>query len=233
MKGLTEDMRTKRRTLRGGLVVVAALLAGLLIAACGGSSSAAKTSTSKNSASTTTTKSATAARTAFTTCLKQHGVTLPAHAGSGFPFRHGTSTTGAPPTGTTGAGGFGPGGFGGGGFAAGGFANSKFAKAFKDCAAKLGKSGFGFGHGGFRPGAGHVAPHFSTTALKSYVACIRTHGYPSMPEPNTSGKGAVFPASVEKSAAFEKASAACVSILRRAFVPPGSSTTTPATTATT
>ena len=230
MKGLTEDMRTKRRTLRGGLVVVAALLAGLLIAACGGSSSAAKTSTSKAAAATTP-ASATAARTAFTSCLKQHGVTLPAHAG-GFPLRGRTGTTGAPPTGTTG-GGFGPGGFGGGGFAGGGFANSKFAKAFKDCASKLGKSGFGFGHGGFRPGVGHVAPHFSTTALKSYVACIRTHGYPSMPEPNTSGKGAVFPASVEKSAAFKKASAACVSILRRAFVPPASATMTTATTATT
>jgi hypothetical protein len=227
------------------LLILTALIASVAIAACGGSSNSGKTTTSKNAASTSTSKSA-ASRTAFTACLKQHGVTVPAGRG-GFGFRrNGTTTTGAPPAGgfsggngTTPSGtpptGGGGGGFagGGGGFAGGGggFAggNSKFAKAFQACRSKLGSSGFGRGR--FTPGAGgrSFTPHFSATALKSYVSCIRKNGYPSMPEPDTSkGAKAVFPASVEKNAAFQAASRKCQSILFKGFhgTGPGQSTVT-------
>lgn len=235
-------MRSTKRAPRGALVILAMLVASLAIAACGGSSNSGKTTTSKNTASTSTTKSASASRSAFTTCLKQHGVTVPAGRQGGFGFRrNGTSTTGAPPAGgttTTGArpaGGFaggGGGGFGNGGGFAGG--NSKFGKAFQACRSKLGSSGFGegrFGAGG--PGGRHFTPQFSATALKSYVSCIRKNGYPSMPEPDTT-KGAkfVFPASVEKNAEFQAANKKCQSILRQGFGRPaaGQGTTTTSTT---
>ena len=241
-------MRWTKLAPRGALVILTALIASVAIAACGGSSNSGKTTTSKNAASTSTSKSG-ASRTAFTACLKQHGVTAPAGRG-GFGFRrNGTTTTGAPPAGgyaggggngttpggapPTGAGG---GGFagGGGGFAGGGggFAggNSKFAKAFQACRSKLGSSGFGGGH--FTPGSGarRFTPHFSATELKSYVSCIRKNGYPSMPEPDTSkGAKSVFPASVEKNAKFQAASRKCQSVLFKAFrgtIRPGQSTVT-------
>jgi|SRR5579863_6573082 len=249
-------MTSTRRTRRRALLLPAALLASVAIAACGGSGNSggsSKAASSKNAASTTATKSgASARRTAFTTCLKQHGVTLPNRAGGGF-FRRGTSTTGGtsttaggtstngihltqpsgsgseggvpdggPPSGQGGA--AGPIGAGGGrGFPGGGFArgNSKFAKAFQACRSKLPAGSFGpgrFGQGG--TGTRHFAPRFSTAALKSYVACVRKNGYPSMPEPDTSsGATSVFPGSVEKSAKFRAASAKCTSILRQAFRP--------------
>ncbi len=151
-------MRLTKRAPRGALVILAMLVASLAIAACGGSSGAGKTTTSKNAASTSTAKSASAGRSAFTSCLKQHGVTLPTGRQGGFGFRrNGASTTGAPPAGGGGAGPTG-GGFGGGG---GGFAGgtSKFAKAFQACRSKLGSSGFGqgrFGAGG--PGRPQLHP---------------------------------------------------------------------------
>lgn len=242
-------MRWKKRTSRGVLVMLTALVASLLIAACGGSSNSGKTTTSKNAASTSTSKAA-ASPTAFTTCLKQHGVTLPAGRG-GFGFRrNGTTTTGAPPAGGYPGGGGGyPGGGGGypgaggtpptgagafGGGSAGG--NSKFAKAFQACRSKLGSSGFGRGHFGGGAGAGHFTPHFSSTELKSYVSCIRRNGYPSMPEPDTSkGAKSVFPASVEKNAKFQAASRKCQSILFKGFrgtIRPGQSTVTTASSTT-
>jgi hypothetical protein len=225
-------MRWTKHAPRGALVILTALIASVAIAACGGSSNSGKTTTSKNAASASTSKSG-ASRTAFTACLKQHGVTVPAGRG-GFGFRrNGTTTTGAPPAGGVpgGGGGFagGAGGVagGGGGFAGG---NSKFAKAFQACRSKLGSSGFGRGR--FAPGSGarRFTPHFSATALKSYVSCIRKNGYPSMPEPDTSkGAKSVFPASVEKNAEFQAASRKCQSILFKAFrgtIRPGQSTVT-------
>lgn len=232
-------MRWTKRTPRGALVVAAAVLAALVIAACGGSSNSGKTTTSKNAAATSTsTSGASASRTAFTACLKQHGVSLPSGRGR-FGFR-GTSTTpsgtstngitittpggagsgGAPPNG---AGGF-PGGGGGAGPNGAGFAggNSKFAKAFQACRSKLPAGSFGqghFGQGRFGGGTGtrRFTPHFSTAILKSYVACIRKNGYASMPEPKASSNGSFFPASVRSNAQFKTANAKCQSILFRAF----------------
>lgn len=226
-------MRWTKRAPRGALLILTALIASAAIAACGGSSNSGKTTTSKNAASTSTSKSG-ASRTAFTACLKQHGVTVPAGRG-GFGFRgNGTTPGGAPPTGA-GGGGFAGGGFAGGG-GGGGFAggNSKFAKAFQACRSKLGSSGFARGRS--TPGAGgrSFTPHFSATELRSYVSCIRKNGYPSMPEPDTSkGAKSVFPASVEKNAQFQAASRKCQSILFKGFrgTGPGQSTvTTPSST---
>ncbi len=248
-------MRSIGRSQRGALLLVAAVLASLAIAACGGSSNSGKTATSKNAAATSTSSSgASASRTAFTTCLKQHGVTLPSGQGrGGFGFRGGTGTThsgtstngvtittpsgagsgGAPPNG--GGGGAGP--FGGAGPIGGGFAggNSKFAKAFQACRTKLPAGSFGQGRFGGGAGTRGVIPHFSTAALKSYVACIRKNGDSSMPEPSSSSK-TPFPASAESNPKFRAANAKCERVLlRHAFrgtIAPGQSTITTATSTT-
>jgi hypothetical protein len=225
-------MKLTNRAPRGAVVTLVALIAALGVAACGSSSN----NSSKNASVTTTTKSGSGkstSQTALTTCLKQHGVTLPKRR-PGAGFGGGTGTNTAPPTGTTAHGGPGSGGiFGGGGAPGGGFAsgNSKFAKAFEACRSKLGSGagsfGGGFGRSGFRGGArgGPVHAQFSTAALKSFAACVRKNGYKAMPEPNTSGKGAVLPSSVEKNAKFQAASRKCVSILQSGIHARGQSTT--------
>jgi hypothetical protein len=250
-------MRSTGRTRRGALLPVAAVLASVAIAACGGSSNSGKTTTSKNAAATSTSKSS-ASRTAFTTCLKQHGVTLPKGRGGFGRFRGGTGTTpsgtstsgvtittpsgassgGAPPNGGGFPGG-GPGAGGGGGAGpfGGGFAggNSKFAKAMQACRSKLPAGSFGQGRFGRGTGTHRFALHFSTAALKSYVACIRKNGDPSMPEPSSSSK-TPFPASAESNPKFQAANAKCERILlRHAFrgtIAPGQSTIITATSTT-
>lgn len=231
-------MGTTRRRSRLALALIAALLAALVVSACGSSNSGGSSKSASNkTASTTSTSSTSAAgnttsRTAFASCLKQHGVTLPKgfgrfNRGAGAPGT-GTGTTpsgtGSPPSGApNGAAGGGFPGGGGGGFAGGfGAGNSKFAKAFQACRSKLGSSGFGpgrFGRGG-PGGRGGFGLRFSATTLKSYVACIRKNGYAAMPNPNTTGKGSVFPAKVETNAKFKTANVKCETILRRAFRPP-------------
>jgi hypothetical protein len=208
--------------------MLVALTAALGVAACGSSSNNTSSKTTSKSASTTTTKSGSAnsaSRTAFTACLKQHGVTLPAHGPGGFGGGTGTGTTATPPSGTsTTRHRFGPGG--GGGFSGGGFAagNSKFAKAFRACGSKLGSGAGNYARGRFPVGGGPRAGrvHFATAALKAFVACVRKNGYAAMPEPNKSGK---FPPSVEKNAKFQAASVKCVSVLRPGIHAQGQSTT--------
>lgn len=183
-------MRITRPRPRGAIAVLAALLAAMVVSACGsssasgGSGSSSKTASKNASVTTTTSTTAgtgTAARTAFTTCLKAHGVRLSRSSFGGFGGRgrgrgagtvpkvpaNGTSTSssgpgvpsgGAPsggaPSGGAPSGGPPSGGFPGAGSLAGG--NSKFAKAFQACRSKLGSSGFGgrfgAGAGGARPG---------------------------------------------------------------------------------
>jgi hypothetical protein len=232
-------MRTTKRSPRVALAVLAALLAALVVSACGSSSSggSSKTTSSKNASATTTSssssKTASTARTAFNTCLKQHGVTVSKNGFGGFGGGRRAPGSG---TGTTPSGGA-PGGAGGGGFPGGGGGvaggNSKFAKAFQACRSKLGASGVGGGFGG-RPGGaagrGNFTPHFSATVLESYVSCIRKNGYAAMPNANTTGKGSVFPSTVEANAKFKAANAKCESILRGSFRPPtaaGTGGTTP------
>ncbi len=176
------------------------LLTGCLIAACGSSSS----TTSKTPSAAASTGSAGGAGgagggpggarfSAFRQCLAQHGVTLPnRRPGSRRPGAGGPGGPGGP------GGGF-FGGGGGGAGAGGGLAqrNPKLAAAIQAC-------------GGFRGGGRRF--RLSRTAINSYVACVRQHGY-NLPNPNFSGKGPVFPASIRTDPKFQSASRACQSLL--------------------
>ncbi len=187
-------MNTNRTA--AGLVACIAACGGL--AACGSSSSS-----SSSGASATATSSAVAsagsagfaaARAKLVTCLKQHGVTLPARPG-GFRGRHyrpnSAAASGSPP-----AGGFPRGGFFGGRFSA----NPKLRAAFKACAADLPRRGPAFA------GAARQA------AITKFVICVRQHGY-NLPKPNFSGKGSVFPAKIQSDPKFRSASRTCARLL--------------------
>ncbi len=208
------------------MLLAATIVVAAAVAACGGSSSS-------GSASGAAAKdAATSSRAAFTSCLKQHGVTVPSGAGKfkrgsgggGFPAgKAPTNTSGAPSAGTGGAPGAGSGGSGGGGFGAGGFGNSKFAKAMKACQSKLPASERGRFGAGKRPG--NFKPSFSATTLKKFVGCIRENGYAAMPEPSKNSNGGFFPKSVENNADFKKALPKCQSILRQGFQHPAGTST--------
>lgn len=161
----------------------AAVAASLALAACGSSASSSSATTTR-ATTTATGAHAAVSRSAFVTCLKQHGVTLPARRPGG-----------SPPAG----GGFFFGGAPGGG--AGRLRNNpKLRAAFRACG------------GGLRfRGAGRL--RISHARIQQYVSCVRRHGYPQMPNPNFSGHGAVFPASIRTNPKFQAASRACQSVL--------------------
>jgi hypothetical protein len=203
------------RRLAIGLVC---LVAGCLIAACGSSSSGSSSSSSSTSTTSTTASAGAGAgggaggafspakRAQLVSCLKSHGVTLPSRpagaggaGGAGGGTGTGTSTT--------------PrrrGLFFGAGGAGGAAANPKMLAAFKACGVN-----FGAGRGGFRGRISH-------TTVTKYVTCVRQHGY-NLPSPNFSGKGPIFPASIESNAKFQAASKPCQSLLipPRGSAPPG------------
>ncbi len=177
------------RPIRLPLLCLAAVAITLALAACGSSS----TSSSSSSASAAAASGGTSAtRTKFTACLKAHGVTLPSFhrptGGYGYGYGYG------------GGGGFGGGGPGGAGSR---FANPKFQAAIKAC----GGGAFAGRFGGGRRFA------FNHAAVTKFAACVRSHGF-NLPAPNFTGKGPVFPASIEKNAKFQTASKACASDLR-------------------
>jgi hypothetical protein len=146
-------------------VPIIAAVAALALAACGGGSS--KVSTSGAAATTTTTTAPGGGRgfqnAAFTTCLKQHGVTLPAFAGGGQGRPRGGS-------GRRGFGGFGGrGGSGGrGGFLGGAGLSTQQRAAFSACQSKL-PGGGRFGGRGFAGGA-------TASQLKAYMSCLGDNG---------------------------------------------------------
>ena len=191
--------------LRARRITVMALTVGitaLCVAACGSSASTGSKSSSSSSAAAAAGGAGGAGvnRTKLVACLKSHGVTLPARptgAGGGGAGAGGGAT---PPAGSgsrrPGAGG---GFFGGGGgrFAA----NPKLRAAFQACG------------GGRAVGGRRFA--FNHAAVTKFVACVKQHGY-DLPAPNFSGKGAVFPASIEKNKKFQSASKACAADLRPA-----------------
>jgi hypothetical protein len=198
-------MKIMRGAHRGVVIALVALTVTLGLAACGSSSN------STGSAGASTKAAAgnfSGRRTALVACLKKHGVTLP----SGFGARRpggagpggGTGTTGTGTTRRPGTGFFG----GGGGAGAGRFGNPKTLAALKAC-------GGGFG-GRFGGRAGGFRARFSGKVLTSFVACVKKHGF-TLPKPNTSGTGPVFPASIEKNPKFVAASKSCTSILRSSF----------------
>jgi hypothetical protein len=179
------------------------LSASCVIAACG-SSSGGSTATNVASGSSTTAATSGGSRfdpTAFRTCLKKHGVTLPsrpADAGTGTPA--GGSFSGGPPN--------------GGGSSANGFAsNPKLKAAFQAC-----------GGGNFRPGASG-GTRLSHTAIDNFVACVRKNGYPQMPNANFSGKGSIFPRDIESNAKFKAASRTCASVLAPTGTPSAGAST--------
>jgi hypothetical protein len=195
------------RTLRLAALTGTILVTALILAACGSSSnttsgSAAASGTASSSSSGSA--SGTAARSKFAACLKSHGVTLPTRpAGQRRP--NGGGEGGAPPGAGQGAGqgaGGGGGFFGGGGGkgrpGAGRFNNPKMLAALKAC------GGANFTQRRFTP---------NKAAVTKFVACVKSHGY-NLPAPNFSGKGAIFPASIEKDKKFQTAAKACASDLR-------------------
>jgi hypothetical protein len=136
-----------------GATAVAAVA--IVAAGCGsnGSPSAASAPTTTTATSTTPGGGAnTANRTAFNTCLAQHGVKLPGRPPGG---GGGGGGNGQPPAG-------GPGGGGGGGFA-----NLTAAQraAFTACRSKLPAGG--------RPGGGNRA---NNPAFAKYNTCLKQHG---------------------------------------------------------
>jgi hypothetical protein len=177
--------------------LIAVLLSGCLLAACGGSS--------RSNGSTRTAVAAaggpvsTASRSAFRTCLRQHGVKLPSRPG-GFRQRNGSPS--GPPSG----GGF---FFGSGGGAGARFRNNpKMAAAFKACGGRaLTRRRFTLSH----------------AAVTKFVTCVRQHGY-DLPKPNFSGHGPVFPANIRTNSKFQMASRSCARLLFPG--PPGGQTTT-------
>ncbi|MGO9495948.1 MAG: hypothetical protein ACLQA5_04440 [Solirubrobacteraceae bacterium] len=197
------------------------LVASGALAACGSSSSGSTTSSTTAAASSSGSSSGSASGTAgsgagsarraqLVSCLKSHGVTLPARpAGAGAPPGAGGgsgSGTGTG-TGTTPRRGF---FFGGGGARN---ISPKMQAAFKACGAN-----FGFGAGG----GGAFRGRISHTAITSFVACVNQHGY-HLPAPNFSGKGPIFSRSIETNAKFQAAAKSCEHLLIPARPSGGSS----------
>jgi hypothetical protein len=149
-------------------VPVLAASAALLLAACGGGGSAKAGSAT----SSTTTPGGRFRNAAFTSCLKQHGVTRPAGAYGGRRPRGGSGASGASgASGSSGAGGSGRRGFGFGGGGPGisvpGVSAQKVQAAFSACRSDLPNGGRFGGGGGFGADAG---------AVKAYLSCLSDHG---------------------------------------------------------
>jgi hypothetical protein len=175
---------------------------GLLLAACS-SSGASSTTTTKGSSSGSS-PSASNSFSAYRTCLKQHGVTLPNFTGRPPSGGGGSPEGGIPPSGS----GTPPSGSGapptGSGAPSGPFNNPKFAAAQKACAKLAPKGGFGRGRAGGFGGA-------NASAFAAYTNCLKLHGVTvTNGVPDTS------------SASFAAASSACAALRPT----PGSTTST-------
>ena len=191
----------KQRARSWAVAIGVALIAAIAVAACGSSSTTGSTTSSSSAAA-----SASTSRTKLAACLKQHGVTLPSRPSGAKPPNGGSGS---------GGGGYGGGGYGGGGggfFGGGaggpggakGAQSSKLQAAFKACGADFGGGRFAHGGSGFRP---------SAAALTKFTACVDKHGY-KLPKANTSGKGSIFPKSIESNKKFEAAAKVCQSDLQ-------------------
>jgi hypothetical protein len=190
----TDTPMTYTRFRRLATLTLAAAVVAAAIAACGSST----TSTTTAGAAAASTGAATSGgpagldRSKLVSCLKAHGVTLPARpAGAHHPAG-----------GSGGRQGF---FFGGGGGAGSRFANNpKLRAAFAAC-------GGGRGFRGHRFTLDHAA-------VAKFVACVKQHGY-NLPAPNFSGRGPIFPAGIEHNSKFQAAARACQADLRPAGAP--------------
>lgn len=173
-------MTTKSAVTKTALTALAILAVGGVLAACG-------SSTKGQTSSTAAASRPVGNRAALATCLRKHGVQLPAGGAPGGapPGAPGGGSGQTPPAGPPAGG---PPGAGGG--------NPKFRAALKACGANL-------------PAR---APAFSRQRIQRYVACVRQHGY-KLPNPNFSSTGPVLPAAIRSSKSFQKASRACQSLL--------------------
>lgn len=203
----------RSRTIAAVAIVV---IVAVCVAACGSSSS-----TSSSSSAAAASPGGAGNRAKLTACLKQHGVTLPSRAPSGGgnapPPGAGNGTTNSNGNGNGGNGnGNGNGSGNGNGLGNSGvdngyrngapgrrFSNPKFQAAFKACGATAGL-----------PGRGNLRP--SSAAITKFASCVQSHGY-TLPKANLTGKGPVYPVSIERNAKFQAASRSCQSLLR----PPG------------
>jgi hypothetical protein len=197
------------------MVLVVVPLA-LLAAGCGGSSGSSAPATTTTAGASGVTGAGNAALTAFTSCLKQHGITTTGFGGFGGRPRGATGRFG--PTGASGrrfgpsgaSGRFGP--TGASGRRGGGFLGRNLTaaqqKAFTACRSKLpaGTGGFRTGGGGGAGGAG------ANPAFAKYTQCLAKHGVK-------------FGTASASGAAFAKASKACAK-LRPAVGGAASTTTT-------
>jgi len=182
--------------------------AALVLGACGGSAdSAAPNSTSTTTGGTSAGGARGAQNAAFTTCLKEHGVTLPAggpgvpggNAGTPPSFPEGGPPEGGLPTGAT------PGSFPG--------LSEKQQAAFDECRSKLPEGGNFNGRGGGNP-----------QALQAYLSCLADHGVtvPTTSSGSTAGAPGGGLAGARNDPDFATANQTCAPLLPSA----GSTTTT-------
>lgn len=164
--GLDGSMNSRLRWL-----CAVAIGAPVLLAACGGSAGSASSSTT-----TTTSAGRGAQGSAFTACLKQHGVTLPA---GGFGGSGGGPGGGGPPQGPSGTppSGLPGGGTGGAGpsISIPGVSQQKVQAAFSACQSKLPRGGR-FGGGGA-----------NAQDLQAYTSCLGDHGV-KVPTPGSGSR---------------------------------------------
>lgn len=201
------------------LVILVAL--GVLLAACGGGSSAASTP-AKSASGATSVKagssstgakagsSTTASATAYTSCMKSHGVDL-----GSFGDFHGFKPGSKPPTFKSGA--FPRGGFGAGGahhsFLPKGVSEATFKKATAACSSLRPNSAFG----GFGDSA-------TSVALKTYTNCLKLHGV-TLPAFTPTSSSHAKTATPALASAKDKAALAACAALRPKFSPPSTPTT--------
>jgi hypothetical protein len=187
------------------LLAIAPVALALALSACGSASSGKATHSAAASSGSSSTTAAGGASTPghgsflaqhskLVACLKKHGVTLPS-------FHRPAAAGGAPA--------------GGGFFFGAGAAGSHHFAPDPKLRAALSACGASFAHRGdfTRSGAAFKK------RLDSFFACVKRHGY-TLPAPNLSGKGSVFPVSIEHNKHFQAAAKPCVSLLRS---PPPSS----------
>jgi hypothetical protein len=213
--------------------LAALLVAGAVgLAACGGSSggsaatttaAAGGTGTDPATASTPTTTTRgfggganAAAFTKYTSCLKQHGVTLPTRrpGGGGFGGGGGGAPTGTNGTSTRPRGG-------------GAFNNPKFRAAQTACA-KLLPAGFRGGFGGGR-GGGFGGGAGNTAAFAAYRNCLTLHGVKLTAGAGGFGRPGAN-GGAKPTAKMTKALKACASLRPKFTRRPPTSTAPPATT---
>jgi hypothetical protein len=175
----------------------------LLAVGCGGSSSASAPPTTTSAGASGASGPQSAALTAFTSCLKQHGITTTGFGGFGGRPRGASGRFG--PAGASGR--FGA--SGASGRRAGGFGRNLTAaqqKAFTACRSKLPA-----GTGGFRPGGG-AGGGAANPAFAKYTQCLAKHGVK-------------FGTASASGAAFAKASKACAKLRPAVGGAPATTTT--------